>query len=136
MEGTSISRVHPSPVAPYWGWLGRDAKALNLPKDVSHLFPEIEKLNQTQKNLMIGSLLHVPTEYAVFSVFETGALGRLRTYWTRVWMAYGVRGPFSEFFGHMRSETAIFPRFLRVGSVGWSWDLAVWAHARFPQAGL
>ncbi|KAK5812609.1 hypothetical protein PVK06_028045 [Gossypium arboreum] len=67
------------------------------------------------RKVQIQRFGHVSTEYAIFSAFWTGALGKLHTYWTQVWMAYDVRGPFSESFGRMRSETAIFPRFLRAG---------------------
>ncbi|KAK5824870.1 hypothetical protein PVK06_019656 [Gossypium arboreum] len=35
----------------------------------------------------------------------------------------------------MQSETMIFPRFLRARSTGWSYDLALWAHARFSRVG-
>ncbi|KAH1098083.1 hypothetical protein J1N35_015004 [Gossypium stocksii] len=56
-------------------------------------------------------------KHAVLSTPRTGALGALYTHWTRVWMACRVRGPFSGFLECMRSETVIFPMFLRVGSI-------------------
>ncbi|KAH1097274.1 hypothetical protein J1N35_014195 [Gossypium stocksii] len=66
---------------------------------------------------------HVSMEYVALSVSGTGALGGLCTYWTCVWMACGVRGPFSEFFRCMQSEIALFPRFPRGRSVTLSCEL-------------
>ncbi|KAH1107340.1 hypothetical protein J1N35_011108 [Gossypium stocksii] len=60
---------------------------------------------------------HVSTEHTVLFALKTGTLGGLHTYWTHVWMACKVCGPFSEFLKCMRSETTIFHRFLRVGFI-------------------
>ncbi|KAK5812608.1 hypothetical protein PVK06_028044 [Gossypium arboreum] len=57
-------------------------------------------------------------KHMVLSALGTGALGGVHTYSTDVWIAYGICNPFSELFGHMRSEIALFPSMVRIREAG------------------
>ncbi|MBA0776897.1 hypothetical protein Gotri_011836 [Gossypium trilobum] len=69
---------------------------------------------------------HVSMKHAVFYVPRTNILGRLRTCWTRVWVACGARSPFYELHGCIRIETVTFPGSLQAGSVALCYELGHW----------
>ncbi|MBA0614407.1 hypothetical protein Godav_014707 [Gossypium davidsonii] len=94
----------------------------------------IEKLSMYEARWWF--VRHVLMEHTVFFAFEIGALGGLRTYWTRVWMIVEYMAFLVSFFERMRSEIAIFYRFLRAGFVTLPCELDSWANPTALPYGL
>ncbi|MBA0649638.1 hypothetical protein Goklo_017182, partial [Gossypium klotzschianum] len=85
---------------------------------------------------IVAFVAKVGIEKLIFFAFEIGALGGLRTYWTRVWMIVEYMAFLVSFFERMRSEIAIFYRFLRAGFVTLPCELDSWANPTALPYGL